>query len=200
MEDTPSSLVLTSKSNRDEWLRRFFRYFDQNPRAGKLLRDWQGCGCDLREIACWIYHYIEGTDVPFRNRTERGKKFKKDMPAVIEALKRMSVTYTTIGMNEDAHRTKLEAAKISEQLGHSKEAFSTKRLGVANKWIYLVAVEGYVARCAGQGPTQGDLACLVKAGRFAAGQRETTYDAAELIGKGVSNFKKRNPLLKPLWT
>jgi hypothetical protein len=161
----------TSKAERDKWWAAFWRYLDQNPKIGKIVRRWQNAGCDPRNIAIAIHRYVIGySDKLLAKRKERKRRTKKILADAIRSLRPLETLYRADGQLADADRIANEISLLEERISRIPVAFGTKRLGTSRSWTDPAMIEGFVFEATGQRPTGREIASLIKAGRSAAGQ------------------------------
>ena len=192
----------TTKAQRDKWIRSFWRYLDENPGTGAIVRRWQRAGCDPRNIAITIHRYVIGYSSKLNTqRKERMKKAKAILTDAARCLRDLETLYRIYDQVEAADRIANEVRLVREALSRIGPALSTKRLGVSRSWTDLAMIEGFVVEATQQRPTPRELVSLIKAGREAAGQRADSWETnAVNIRKGLKSFKKNNPLQSSLWT
>jgi hypothetical protein len=192
----------TTKAQRDEWMRAFWKFLDKNPNTGAIVRRWQKAGCDPRNIAITIHRYVIGyTSELNAHRKERLKKAKAILTAAVRSFRDLETLFRGYNQIDAADRIANEASVAEEALSRIKFALNTKRLGVSRSWTDLAMIEGLVFEATGQRPTPGELVSLIKAGREAAGQNADSWESnTVIIRKGLKNFKKNNPLQSPFWT
>lgn len=192
----------TTKVERDNWIKAFWRYLDQHSDIGQIMRRWQKAGCDPRTIAITIHRYVIGYLFKLNEqRKERKKEATKILTGAVRSLRDLETLYRFYGQVDAADRIANEARVAQEALSRVESAFNTKRLGVSRSWTDLAMIEGFVFEATQQPPTPQELVSLIKAGREAAGQRADDYETNPVnIRKGLINFKKKNPLHFLLWT
>ena len=192
----------TTKIQRDKWWAGFWRYLDQNPEVGQIVRRWQKAGCDPRNIAITIHRYVVGySNKLLADRKKRKKKTKKILAAAIRSLHELEDLYRVYEQHADADHIAKERKLLEERLTRIKLAFGTKRLGTSRSWTDLAIVEGLVFEATQRPPSAREIVCLIKAGRHAAGQVSDSWEMdPAIIRKGLKNFKKKNPSEYGLWT
>jgi hypothetical protein len=190
----------TTKAQRDEWMRAFWKFLDTNPNTGAILRGWQKAGCDPRKIALSIHRYVVNSSTLNAHRKAREKKAKEILPAAVRCLRDLETLYRVYEQLDAANRIVNEIRFAEQTFSQTKLAFNTKRLGVSRSWIDLAMIEGFVSEATGQRPTPRELVSLIKAGREAAGQKADSWESnTVIIRKGLKNFKRRNPQQSSLW-
>lgn len=190
----------TTKAQRDGWSRAFWRYLDQNPKVGEIVRRWQRAGCDPRKLAVTIHRYVIYPAKLSQQRKERGKRAKKILKAAVRSLGDLENFYRACDQNEAADRIAAESERANELLSQSRHAFRTKRLGVSRSWTDLAMIEGFVFEATNLRPTAREIVELIRAGRHAAGQTADSWEVnSNNIRKGLKNFKRNNPLQSQLW-
>lgn len=192
----------TRKIERDKWWAAFWRYLDENPDVGQIVRRWQKAGCDPRNIARTIHRYVIGySNKLIADRKKRKKRTKKVLAAAIRSLVDLEDLCRLYEQHKDADRVAKERIRLKEQLSRIPLAFGTKRLGISRSWTDLAIIEGLVFETTQQRPLAREIVCLIKAGRTAAGQVSDPWEMdPAIIRKGLKNFKKRNPSERGLWT
>jgi hypothetical protein len=192
----------TTKLERDNWIKAFWRYLDGHSDIGQIMRRWQKAGCDLRTIAFAIHRYVTDCSSKLNEqRKERKKETKKILAAAVQASRDLETLYRFHGQVDAADRIASNARVVQEALSRVEAAFNTKRLGVSRSWTDLATIEGFVFEATQQPPTARELVSLIEAGREAAGQNADLYETNPVnIRKGLEHFKKNNPLRSFLWT
>jgi hypothetical protein len=192
----------TTKVQRDKWSRAFWKYLDENPDIGEILRGWQKAGCDPRNISISIHRYVFGYLSKLdADRKERKKKTERRLTAAVRASSGLEELNRFYGQFDAANRTANEARLAQDALSRIDSAFSTKRLGTSRSWSDLAMIEGFVFEATQKRPTAQELAPLIRAGRQAADQQADPWETNPVnIHKGLKNFKKNNPLQSSLWT
>jgi hypothetical protein len=185
----------TRKIERDKWWAAFWRYLDENPDVGQIVRRWQKAGCDPRNIAIPIHRYVIGySNRLLVDRKKRKKRTRKVLAAAIRSLVDLEDLCRLYEQYEDADRFAKERKLLEERLSRIPLAFGTKRLGISRPWTDLAKIEGLVFETTKQRPSAREIVCLIKAGRTAAGQVSDPWEMdPAIIRKGLKNFKKRNP-------
>jgi|HubBroStandDraft_2_1064218.scaffolds.fasta_scaffold05794_4 hypothetical protein len=192
----------TRKIEWGKWWAGFWRYLDENPEVGQIVRRWQKAGCDPRNIAITIHRYVIGySNKLLVDRKKRKKRTKKVLAAAIRSLVDLEDLYRLYEQREDAERCAKERKLLEERLLRIPLAFGTKRLGTSRPWTDLTIIEGFVFEVTQQRPSAREIVCLIKAARTAAGQVSDPWEMdPAIIRKGLKNFKKRNPSERGLWT
>jgi hypothetical protein len=192
----------TSKVQRDKWSRAFWKYLDENPETGGIMRGWQKAGCDPRNIAISIHRYVFGYLRKLdADRKQRMKKAKDILTAAVRTSRDLIELYRLYEQFDAADRIANELRLTQDALSRTDSAFSTKRLGLSRSWTDLSMIEGFVFEATQQRPTAQELVSLIRASRQAAGQNADTWEMNSVnIQKGLKNFKKNNPQQSSLWT
>jgi hypothetical protein len=192
----------TRKIERDKWWAAFWRYLDENPDVGQIVRRWQKAGCDPRNIAITIHRYVIGySNKLLMDRKKRKKRTRKVLAAAIRSLVDLEDLCRLYEQHEDADCFAKERKLLEERLSRIPLAFGTKRLGISRPWTDLAIIEGLVFETTQQRPLAREIVCLIKAGRTAAGEVSNPWEMdPAIIRKGLKNFKKRNPSELGLWT
>jgi hypothetical protein len=203
---SPSSINLdalsgTTKAQRDKWWQAFWQYLDQNRKAGEIVRRWQRAGCDPRKLAVTVHRYVGYSARLPEQRKKRAENAKTTLRAAVRAFRDLETLYRAYNQTAAADRIIKEANLVKELLSRSGRAFGTKRLGTSRSWTDLAMTEGFVFEATKLPPTAQEIVCLIKAGRYAAGQQPDSWETDSTnIRKGLKNFKKNNPLQSWLWT
>lgn len=192
----------TTKVQRDKWSRAFWKYLDENPDTGEILRGWQKAGCDPRNIAISIHRYVLGYLSKLdMDRKERKKKTKDILTAAVRSSREREELFRIYNQFDAADRMANEARPLQDALSRIESAFGTKRLGFSRSWSDLAMIEGFVFEATQQRPTAQEVVSLIRAGRQAANQQADSWETNPVhIHKGLKNFKKNNPLQSSLWT
>jgi hypothetical protein len=192
----------TTNAERDEWWRDFWQLVDQDPELSRAIRRWQRAGCDVGNIAVAMHRYVAYPNKLNEQRKERGKRARKILNAGVRALRDLESVHRAYGQNAEADRIAEEATRTEALLSRAKSAFSTKHLGTSRSWTDLAMIEGLVFEATGARPTPREIVNLIRAGRRAAGQEPNLWETnADLIRKGLENFKKTNNLFySRVWT
>lgn len=186
-----------TKQDRDPrivyWDKTFISHLRDDPRASNICADL--IRTDSSALAFIVREYLEGRDKLADERKERGVRLMSKLQDGITGLTTAAEAYEVLGDSEAAGDIDGRAQYLAGKLELAQEVFSTKRLGVAGKNLYLFLLELYVEQRTGRRPTSGELALLVEAGKMAAGyQRHPDMDP-EQLRKNLQNFKKNNPVL-----
>jgi hypothetical protein len=199
------------KPSLEVW-KRFWARLDEDPAAGRTMKQLLGAGCNHQEIAWYLVHFVRRDgDELLEERRRRGRAMKRVLAAGIKGAKKAAEAYNhlvvTYGVSSaplpDVARMKfLEkcAKDLEGKLAKCDEAFSTKKEGIEAPWYWLVHLQEYARAVAGEAPDSLQLAHLVKAMRYALGlkwegedKHGKPYVDAVSIRKGIQNFRKRNP-------
>lgn len=192
----------TRKIERDKWWAAFWRYLDENPDVGQIVRRWQKAGCDPRNIAITIHRYVIGySNKLLVDRKKRKKRTRNVLVAAIRSLVDLEDLCRLYEQREDAERFAKERKLLEERLLRIPLAFGTKHLGTSRPWTDLAIIEGFVFEVTQQRPSAREIVCLIKAARTSAGQVSDSWEMnPAIIRKGLKNFKKRNPSERGFWT
>jgi hypothetical protein len=167
----------TRKIERDKWWAAFWRYLDENPDDGQIVRRWQKAGCDPRNIAITLHRYVIGySNKLLVDRKRRKKRTRKVLAAAIRSLVDLEDLGRLYEQHEDADRYAKEKSFLKSGYRVSPLAFGTKRLGVSRPWTDLAIIEGLAFETTQQRASAREIMCLIKAGRTAAGQVSDSWE------------------------
>jgi hypothetical protein len=146
-----NELSVTTKVQRDEWIKAFWQYLDGNTDTGEILRRWQKAGCDPRNIAISVHRYVIGYLSKLdADRQKHKKRTKGIFMAAVLSLRDLGDLYRFYGRFDAADRITTEARLVQDELSRIDSAFSTKRLGSSRSWTDLVMIEGFVFEATNQ--------------------------------------------------
>jgi hypothetical protein len=191
-----------TKLQTDTWAKAFWKYLDDNPETGEIVRRWRKAGLDITKISGALHRYVVGyTSKLNAERKARGKRTRAILRSALRALTDLEKLYRDYEQIDAANRIANERTLIENTLSKVPNAFSTKRLGVSRSWTDLAQIEGFIFEATQQRPTPRELVALIQAGRKAAGQKADAWETnPEIIRKGLKAFKTNNPLQSSLWT
>ena len=167
-------------------------YVKYDAAISTILRDEQlalRCATKIRsyvdkDVSAWLYEQSKA----------RGAKLKKQLEIAVGGLR------AAIGLCMDGGKKELLlpldmlADEFSQQLGHCKQAFTTKRHGRDRDHAILHECRSFLQEKLGQPVTYVTLANLVNAGYESDGDPLKEPVDEEQIRKNLANFKRNNPL------
>jgi hypothetical protein len=203
----------TTHSAPDTPGQKLLRYFQDNTKAGNMLREYSAGGCDLRVIMGHLESYLSGP--PFNlggldlheERRKRHDRTEANLKCAIKGRVAEIEFYRDGRQLADVRRAEAEKIRLEEYLVRVKEtkAFDTKKLGAVNakelpgERIVLVELDDYITKCTG-GPTPPrELAWLVEAALWSIGwlPEDASIDP-EILAKALKEFRLRNSSLTRL--
>jgi hypothetical protein len=124
----------TRKIEWGKWWAGFWRYLDENPEVGQIVRRWQKAGCDPRNIAITIHRYVIGySNKLLVDRKKRKKRTKKVLAAAIRSLVDLEDLYRLYEQREDAERCAKERKLLEERLCVSRLPLARSASGLVGR-------------------------------------------------------------------
>jgi hypothetical protein len=146
--------------------------------------------CDLTRISTSIWVYISDSKEEANSRRRFASSLQSDLGSALGALESAYETSKRRGGNVPSE-IQNAIANVQGLLKKLAPLTNLRRLGVNSPVWVLIHLEAYIEKNVGRKPTIGILSALVRAGRLAASQAVTSWDSAEVLGKNLRNFKKR---------
>ena len=183
-----------------EQMSRFDGFLREDPSARPTREKLLKAGYSLQDVADCFFDFVRSRDTPILDaKRKRGKLVKRLLEDGIKGAVKAANAYRYLGRtfrHPELTRRDLwfqaAADDLARMLAGWKEAFNTKRFGVAGSWGLLVQLQEYNRAESGIDLTSVDLAKLIEAVHEALLDKYQDVDP-ETLRKNLQNFRKRNP-------